>query len=158
MRSMDRSKYISVPTTLGAIAGILLFAGQLARLAEAAVPARVSPGAPYPWGVAVPFPHPTSTFSRTPTATPTPLLSPTPTPTATWGPSVSIVPIPSSGALNGVAALSANDMWAVGQNSILHWDGSAWSASSFQSVALYGIAAISANDLWAVGDYGDGLN
>src|SRR5437764_13408864 len=108
MRSIDRSKYITAPIALAAVAGVLLFAGQLARMAEAAVPARRAPGAPYPQGVAVPFPHPTSTFSRTPTITPTPLLSSTPTPTATCGPTLSLVSLPTTGLLNGVAVLSSD--------------------------------------------------
>src|SRR6476661_4549716 len=126
---MRSTKYMAVLTTLAAIAGVLILAGQLARMAEAASeargPARVPPGAPYPRGVAVPFPHPAATFSSTPTITPTPLYSYTPTPTATCGPTVSIVSSPTTGLLNGVAALSSDNVWAVGDETILHWDGSA---------------------------------
>lgn len=65
--------------------------------------------------------------------------------------------------LFGVAAISANNAWAVGwqantnipQPLILHWDGMNWSESvvSFQrpQVRFLGISAISANDIWAVG-------
>jgi hypothetical protein len=83
----------------------------------------------------------------------------------------SIVPSPSPDTqlneLRGVAALSANDAWAVGYRSgiqtespietlILHWDGSDWSQVASPNVVgvanqLFGIAAISANDIWAVG-------
>src|SRR6476661_7897880 len=111
---MRSTKYMAVLTTLAAIAGVLILAGQLARMAEAASeargPARVPPGAPYPRGVAVPFPHPASTFSSTPTITPTPLYSYTPTPTPTCGPSVSVVSGPSAGQLYGVDTQSPNDI------------------------------------------------
>ncbi|MCI0352358.1 MAG: hypothetical protein L0Z53_23310 [Acidobacteriales bacterium] len=70
-------------------------------------------------------------------------------------------------ALLGVAALSANDAWAVGYRSgsqtelpiatlIVHWDGVSWTQVPSPNAAgvanqLFGIAAISANDIWAVG-------
>lgn len=86
----------------------------------------------------------------------------------------SIVPSPSPDSqlneLYGVAALSANNAWAVGyrggsQNStpletlILHWDGTSWRQVPSPSVPsganqLSGITAISANDIWAVGSAG----
>lgn len=69
--------------------------------------------------------------------------------------------------LRGVAALSANDVWAVGyrggtkaetpiETLILHWDGTRWSQVASPNIAggsnqLFGITAISANDIWAVG-------
>ncbi|HKO62411.1 MAG TPA: fibronectin type III domain-containing protein [Pyrinomonadaceae bacterium] len=73
--------------------------------------------------------------------------------------------------LHGVAALSANDVWAVGfsfgsqsesniDTLILHWDGVSWSEvatpNNVLGVAnqLFGIAAISTNDIWAVGSAG----
>ena len=82
-----------------------------------------------------------------------------------------IVPSPSPddqvNALGGVAALSANDVWAVGYSFgtqsesnidtlILHWDGVSWSEVTSPNVLgvanqLLGIAAISPNDIWAVG-------
>ncbi|HJT57009.1 MAG TPA: hypothetical protein VJ761_10970 [Ktedonobacteraceae bacterium] len=84
----------------------------------------------------------------------------------------SIVSSPDSGLydeLDGVAAISANDVWAVGfltlpnpggtQTLIQHWNGSKWSIVSSPNPGsefnqLYGVAAISANDVWAVGyDY-----
>ena len=87
----------------------------------------------------------------------------------------SIVSSPNQGAfdnfLNGVAAVSANDVWAVGlyvqqqrrqpnQTLIEHWNGSAWSVVSSPNPStdnfLNGVAAISANDVWAVGYYGNG--
>ncbi len=87
----------------------------------------------------------------------------------------SVVPGPDTGtgytALTGVAAVSANDAWAVGRyhNStvgrdltlIEHWDGSAWSVASSPNVGdhsnyLTGVTAISSNDVWAVGYTGNG--
>jgi hypothetical protein len=67
-------------------------------------------------------------------------------------------------ALNGVAASSANDVWAVGYTSdgsgyktlALHWNGAAWQAASSPSPdgtnnELLAIAASGARDIWAVG-------
>jgi hypothetical protein len=81
--------------------------------------------------------------------------------------SPSVNPGTSFNTLNAVAAVSATDIWAVGDyaNSIYtdaphplieHWDGTSWSIPSnlpnpgLDSV-LYGVAAFSANDVWAVG-------
>jgi len=87
----------------------------------------------------------------------------------------SIVPSPNPddqvNELRGVAALSANDVWAVGYSFgtqsesnidtlILHWDGVSWSEvaspPNVLGVAnqLFGITAISATDIWAVGSAG----
>jgi len=69
--------------------------------------------------------------------------------------------------LNGVAALSENDIWVIGDNPIRrpprpqalfkHWNGSQWviypdPASETQTVSLHAIAAASPNDVWAVGE------
>lgn len=82
-----------------------------------------------------------------------------------------IIPSPSPDTqfneLRGVAALSANNVWAVGyrggtksdtpiETLILHWDGSSWTQVPSPNVSgganqLFGITAISANDIWAVG-------
>ncbi len=81
----------------------------------------------------------------------------------------SVVPSPSPGPsvndLNGVASISANDVWAVGdfinasgasQTLIEHWNGTQWSIvaspnpSAFHNV-LRGVTAIATNDVWAVG-------
>ncbi len=89
------------------------------------------------------------------------------------GSSWSVVSSPNPSAinnwLNGVAALSANDVWTVGvtatnnayQTLVEHWDGSSWSVVPSPNVGtdrdyLQGVAALSANDMWAVGDYFDG--
>ena len=68
------------------------------------------------------------------------------------------------GQLNGVAATSASNAWAVGSTSsstsnpktlIVRWNGTAWmrvpSPSAGASSSLSGVAAISASDAWAVG-------
>src|SRR5207302_1833156 len=71
-------------------------------------------------------------------------------------------PSPNIAWLYGIAAISANDIWAVGQlvsqTLTQHWDGSSWSVvpspnpGSTQN-ALKGVAVVSANDVWAVGEY-----
>ncbi len=63
--------------------------------------------------------------------------------------------------LNAVAAVSANDVWAVGESNSLRqtlieqWNGSSWQIVSSPNAntynALYGVAAISAQNVWAVG-------
>jgi hypothetical protein len=71
----------------------------------------------------------------------------------------SVVSSPSPGIanyyLNGVTAVSANDVWAVGiGNSALieHWNGTSWSIiSNPGSGTLNGVAAVSVNNVWAVG-------
>jgi hypothetical protein len=83
--------------------------------------------------------------------------SPNPTPPLSGG--------PVSNELFGVAAVSANDVWAVGQSVdygagrtlIVHWNGSAWSTVPSPSPGLYGwlrsVSAVTANDIWAVGTH-----
>jgi hypothetical protein len=72
----------------------------------------------------------------------------------------SVVPSPSGGQLNGVASVSANDVWAVGQTLAPqtlaeHWDGTAWSVVPTPNPAasdrLSAVAAVSTSDVWAVG-------
>lgn len=86
------------------------------------------------------------------------------------GTSWSGVPSPNASSglnqLYSVAAVSTNDVWAVGEylnNSngnteilIEHWDGSSWSVVSspnpgLTTSALYGVTAVSASNIWAVG-------
>jgi hypothetical protein len=83
------------------------------------------------------------------------------------GASWSVVPAPDVGVsgdiLLGVAAVSANDVWAVGISStfgeaqalILHWDGSSWdvvpSPTFTGGSALWAVGAVSADNVWAVG-------
>ena len=89
--------------------------------------------------------------------------------TERWnGTSWSIIPSPSPGTYNGndltaVAAISTNDVWAVGWYQsgptgqvggalTMHWDGTSWTVVPNPTKAtLYAITAISSNDVWAVG-------
>jgi hypothetical protein len=94
------------------------------------------------------------------------LLTTTVAEAAAW----SVVPSPSPGVLgnelNGVASVSANDVWAVGeftnafpgQTLTLHWNGTAWrvvkspNAGAADNILL-AVAAVSTNDVWAVGSF-----
>ena len=74
--------------------------------------------------------------------------------------------------LNGVAAVSASDIWAVGhsgdpssiplQTLTMHWDGASWrlipspSPGTYNGNVLNAVAAVSSNDVWAVGWYQSG--
>lgn len=91
------------------------------------------------------------------------------------GTSWSIVPSPNVGKLDnlllGVAAASADNVWAVGMRSkmihgvfvpvpmTVHWDGSSWSVvpvpgrGTPPNGVLDGILAIGPNDVWAAGSY-----
>jgi hypothetical protein len=72
----------------------------------------------------------------------------------------------------GIAAISSENAWAVGeyydnnslssQSLIEHWDGTHWSIVPSANVAsyansLFGVAAISSDDIWTVGYYNDNL-
>ncbi|WP_026422130.1 hypothetical protein [Actinokineospora inagensis] len=84
------------------------------------------------------------------------------------GSSWDLVSQDSSGFLNGVAALSATDAWAVGttytggtqRTLIEHFNGTNWtvvpSPNNGVNSALNAVAARAANDVWAVGQ--DGVN
>jgi hypothetical protein len=81
----------------------------------------------------------------------------------------SSVPSPQAGInpnLMSVAAISANDVWAVGYTGgnsgpvtlTEHWDGSTWSVVPSPNPSdtfnyLRGVAAAAPNDVWAVGDF-----
>jgi hypothetical protein len=79
----------------------------------------------------------------------------------TW----SIVPTPNPGStdndLNGVAAISSNDVWVVGNyfDSLIgawlefaaHWNGSSWTTTIFNYGFLFGVTALASNNVWAVG-------
>ncbi len=78
------------------------------------------------------------------------------------GTSWSVVPSLDAGAsgnyLNGVTAVSANDVWTVGyyyypySTLVEHWNGTTWYGVSSPNVGgRSGVAAVSANDVWAVG-------
>jgi uncharacterized membrane protein len=76
----------------------------------------------------------------------------------------SVVPSPDpagGGELNGVASISANDVWAVGGSSsgtlTMHWNGQAWKAVNSPNAAgntLTAASALSSTDVWAVGSSG----
>jgi hypothetical protein len=81
---------------------------------------------------------------------------------STW----SLVPVPGAAqlGLTALTALSASDIWAVGQSvdssgdsqpAALHWDGHSWSAVSIPGVSggdvLYAVSGSSASDIWAAG-------
>jgi hypothetical protein len=94
-----------------------------------------------------------------------PLLSPTATCIPSWG----VVASPNVGSdsnyLNSVAAISANDAWAVGyfisgtqQTLAIHWNGTQWNTVASPNVGALGsvlqsVTATSSNDVWAVGYY-----
>jgi hypothetical protein len=85
----------------------------------------------------------------------------------------SIVPTPNGGGfsddnvLTSIAAVSANDIWAVGYiypkggtptTLSIHWNGSNWTRVTTPNPGNYfrrldGVTAIAANDVWAVGSY-----
>jgi hypothetical protein len=64
--------------------------------------------------------------------------------------------------LQGIAAISAANVWAVGGDNtgkpvILHWDGGAWrqvpgAVPPGNPAELHGVSAASASDVWAVGE------
>lgn len=85
---------------------------------------------------------------------------------------MSVVPSPNPGpngnALIGVTAVSATDIWAVGNQRFpagdgvcaspltVHWDGTSWSVVSSPTITvacpiLSAVAAVSSTDVWAVG-------
>ena len=93
------------------------------------------------------------------------------------GTSWSVVASPNFGVnvnqLSGVAAVSANDIWAVGnyynrntgitKNLTMNWNGTSWSLVPTPNAAtntnvLTGVAAVSASDIWAVGYYLNSTN
>jgi subtilisin-like proprotein convertase family protein len=76
---------------------------------------------------------------------------------------------PPRGVLYGVSARAANDVWAVGAaneyfaggaTTIMHWDGAEWSQVLSPSPGtsgnhLKGVGVVSARDVWAVGSFDD---
>jgi hypothetical protein len=73
--------------------------------------------------------------------------------------------------LNGVDAVSANDVWVVGAHGdpagmggyVMHWDGTNWSTYHPTGAILYTVSGTSASDVWAAGASGvmlrwDGFN
>jgi hypothetical protein len=112
--------------------------------------------------------------TSTPTATATATATSTPTPDCgqNWRPVTSPSVGTNENYLNAVAAVSANDIWAVGwyrvnntrtETLTMHYTNGAWTVVPSPNVGdggneLYGVVAVSANDVWAVGYYRlDGL-
>lgn len=68
-----------------------------------------------------------------------------------------------SSVINGIAAVSSDDVWAVAWGAeatyIEHWDGTAWTIVNSPAVTgiLEGIASSGTDDIWAVGEYGSSL-
>ena len=72
-------------------------------------------------------------------------------------------PAPISCCFRGITALSANDVWVVGDISfwhtlIVHWDGKRWSVVPSPNpgnpyISLSSVTAVSPNDAWAVGNF-----
>ena len=83
---------------------------------------------------------------------------------ARTGPAGPVASSAVSGALSGVAAVSARSAWAVGcracdsgldETQILHWNGSAWTQVPAPALGegrfLNAVAVVSASSAWAVG-------
>ena len=89
-----------------------------------------------------------------------------------WSTVSSPNPGTSYNSLNGVAAISANSIWAVGSHGngngsltlIEHWNGTQWKVVPSPNVnnsltdSLSGVIAIAANNIWAVGGYNNASN
>src|SRR5438445_3430450 len=65
-------------------------------------------------------------------------------------------PLPQGNHLHSAWGSASNDVWAVGEGgTILHWDGTAWSASaSGTGNLLYSVWGSASNDVWGVDDRG----
>jgi hypothetical protein len=102
---------------------------------------------------------PTSTSVQSSTATATVQASATHTPTLTpqptscglaWRP----VPNPLGGTLHGVHAIAPDDVWVVGENGTVHWNGVGWVVVPNPIGGVRDISAVSSDDIWAVGPGG----
>ena len=70
-------------------------------------------------------------------------------------------PVPSNDGLDAIAAVSSNNVWAVGANNldgeplIEHWDGLQWNIDTSPNTGggsdLYGVTTVSSTAIWAVG-------
>src|SRR5439155_13453001 len=65
---------------------------------------------------------------------------------------VSVLDSPASDyqGLNAIAAVSADDIWAVGDGESWHWGGTHW-AEEGTTPGLFGLAPLATDDVWAVG-------
>lgn len=81
---------------------------------------------------------------------------------STWSRTPLPQPQGRKGALLGVDAVSANDVWAVGYHVtknvekalVLHWNGTRWSVIPSTGGGLNAVTALSATDAWAAGSSG----
>ncbi|MEO3831983.1 hypothetical protein [Nonomuraea sp. B1E8] len=103
-------------------------------------------------------------------AAPAAHAEPRPATIEAWQQSTS-VRLQADGSLSDVLAISADDVWAVGQQeiwdvwknrgAIRHWNGKSWAEVPVRDATaagnLRGLAAVSASDVWTVGDGHDGL-
>lgn len=145
-------RYTGAPCSVAPTAGLDNTPSPTPTLSLSPSPALTTPNPPKE---ATPPPSPPTTY-----------VYPSPTPVPDCGLVWSVVPISSTGNLLGVAALSPEDVWAVGytfdtprRTLIEHWDGAQWSVVPSPSVGegdnmLNGLVAISSEDMWAVGQYG----
>jgi hypothetical protein len=97
----------------------------------------------------VPPTHPPLTSTRTATTIATLTTQPTPRcDVAAWRP----VPNPLGGTLHDVEAIASDDVWAVGENGVMHWDGDDWSVTSVPvTETLHAVSAAAPDDVWAGG-------
>jgi hypothetical protein len=73
----------------------------------------------------------------------------------TGGDSFESVDTGSTAYLDAVFGFSAGDVWVVGEDAILHYDGEGWTESNeLGATVLLGLWGASADDLWAVGNSG----
>lgn len=72
-------------------------------------------------------------------------------------------PAPGLWGLEAVVALASDNLWAVGGNTIAHWDGKGWSDFPWRSPSdnayytFHSIAALTPDDMWVVGEWGRGV-
>ena len=104
---------------------------------------------------AAPKKTPTPSPTIAPPATATPVPNPPPNLPGTWkvvsSPSISFGP----NALRSVAAVSSDDVWAVGYGLIEHWSGANWNlvppAPGGNPPDFKSLTAVASNDVWGVG-------
>src|SRR5919106_3055524 len=90
-----------------------------------------------------------------PTATPTPVPNPPPNLPGTWKVVDSPNPSGDFPILRSVAVASADDVWAVGDGLIEHWNGNRWrlvsAAPGGNPPEFKSVTALASDDVWAVG-------
>jgi hypothetical protein len=70
---------------------------------------------------------------------------------STW----SVVASPDAGRLTSVAAIATNDAWALGERSLLHWNGTAWQQMALPARHAYfgSLSASGPDDVWIAGTH-----